>query len=56
MLGALERQDLSCTYLAHHESNNVHIIIVIVTFVVNYILHAEGTACGSGEEDAPAET
>ena len=28
---ALERQDLSCTYLAHHELESVFIIIIIIT-------------------------
>ena len=27
---ALERQDLSCTYLAHHELESVSIIIIII--------------------------
>jgi hypothetical protein len=27
---ALERQDLSCTYLAHHELQSVLIIIIII--------------------------
>jgi len=27
---ALERQDLSCTYLAHHELESVLIIIIII--------------------------
>ncbi len=35
---ALERQDLSCTYLAHHELesdfNNVVVIIIIIIIVV----------------------
>ena len=28
---ALERQDLSCTYLAHHELESVFIIVIVVT-------------------------
>ena len=28
---ALERQDLSCTYLAHHELESVIIIIIIIS-------------------------
>ena len=29
--GRLERQDLSCTYLAHHELESVIIIVIITT-------------------------
>ncbi len=29
---ALERQDLSCTYLAHHELESVLIIIIIIIY------------------------
>ncbi len=31
---ALERQDLSCMYLARHELDNVNIIIVIVIIII----------------------
>ncbi len=30
---ALERRDLSCTYLAHHELQSVRIIVVIITII-----------------------
>ncbi len=30
---ALERQDLSCTYLAHHELESVLIIIIIIIMI-----------------------
>jgi hypothetical protein len=35
---ALERQDLSCTYLAHHELESVLIIIIIIIMI-------KGTCC-----------
>ncbi len=31
---ALERQDLSCMYLAHHELESVLIIIIIITTII----------------------
>ena len=34
----LERQDLSCTYLAHHELESVVIIVIIIIMVVIAII------------------
>ncbi len=28
---ALERQDLSCTYLAHHKLETVFVVVIIIT-------------------------
>ncbi len=35
---ALERQDLSCMYLAHHELENNIIIVIMITVVVSTCL------------------
>ena len=35
---ALERQDLSCTYLAQHELESVVVVIIIVVIVIVIIL------------------
>ncbi len=35
----LERQDLPCAYLAHHEPGSVHIIIIIVIVVIVIIIN-----------------
>ena len=34
----LERQDLSCTYLAHHELESVTIFIIIIIIVISIII------------------
>ncbi len=38
---ALERQDLSCTYLVHHELDSVIIIIIIIIniIIINIIIN-----------------
>ena len=35
---ALERQDLSCTYLAHHELDSVIITIIVIVIVIADII------------------
>ena len=35
---ALDRKDLSCTYLAHHELESVLIIIIIIIIVIISII------------------
>ncbi len=35
---ALERQDLSCTYLAHHELESVMVIITIIVAVIAVVV------------------
>ncbi len=35
---ALERQDLSCTYLAHHELESVLIIIITIVIIIIIII------------------
>ena len=34
----MERQDLSCTYLAHHELESVSIIIIIVIIIIIIVI------------------
>ncbi len=43
----LERQDLPCTYLAHHELESVNIIIIIIIKVFLMLLRHLSPACPS---------
>ncbi len=38
MLHALERQELSRTYLAHHELESIVVIIIIIVIVIIIII------------------
>ena len=46
---ALERQDLSRTYLAHHELENVVVVIIII--VVIMVVNVKFARCGAVHGD-----
>ena len=55
---ALERQDLSCTYLAHHELESVivivNIIIIIVTTIITVMIIVMPAGYGAILQDVDA--
>ena len=41
----MERQDLSCTYLAHHELESIMMMIIIIAIIIIIIIIIFSTKC-----------
>ena len=46
MHSIMERQDLSCTYLAHHELESIMIVVIIMTIIIIIIFTTKSTKKG----------